>query len=184
MRGITGDRSRRRCRSRSRQADVEQLVVREAGPRSGERFGSASCLRACVAGSYYAVPVSGSNPSREVCMKVQAAICWEPRRPLEIDEIELDGPQGGRVPRAARGDGRVPHRRLHDERARPVGAVPGRAGPRGRGRGRGGRARRHVARRRRPRDPALHPRVPQLQVLPVAQDEPLRRDSSRRRGKG
>jgi S-(hydroxymethyl)glutathione dehydrogenase / alcohol dehydrogenase len=28
-------------------------------------------------------------------MKVQAAICWEPRRPLEIDEIDLDGPKDG-----------------------------------------------------------------------------------------
>ena len=28
-------------------------------------------------------------------MKVQAAICWEPRRPLEIDEIDLDGPRAG-----------------------------------------------------------------------------------------
>ncbi|HJW68834.1 MAG TPA: S-(hydroxymethyl)glutathione dehydrogenase/class III alcohol dehydrogenase [Candidatus Binatia bacterium] len=28
-------------------------------------------------------------------MKVQAAICWEPRRPLEIDEVELDGPKAG-----------------------------------------------------------------------------------------
>jgi S-(hydroxymethyl)glutathione dehydrogenase / alcohol dehydrogenase len=28
-------------------------------------------------------------------MKVQAAICWEPRRPLEIDEVDLDGPRAG-----------------------------------------------------------------------------------------
>ena len=26
-------------------------------------------------------------------MKVKAAICWEPRKPLEVDEIDLDGPQ-------------------------------------------------------------------------------------------
>ena len=28
-------------------------------------------------------------------MKVQAAICWEPRRPLEIDHVDLDGPRSG-----------------------------------------------------------------------------------------
>jgi len=28
-------------------------------------------------------------------MKVKAAICWEPRRPLEVDEIDLDGPRAG-----------------------------------------------------------------------------------------
>ena len=116
-------------------------------------------------------------------MKVQAAICWEPGRPLEIDEIELGGAEGRGVPGAPRGDGRVPHRRLHHERARPVGSVPGGAGPRGRGRGGGGRAGRHVARRRRPRDPALHPRVPQLQVLPVAPHESLRR-AARDAGQG
>ena len=28
-------------------------------------------------------------------MKVKAAICWEPRKPLEVDEIDLDGPKSG-----------------------------------------------------------------------------------------
>ncbi|HKA27894.1 MAG TPA: S-(hydroxymethyl)glutathione dehydrogenase/class III alcohol dehydrogenase [Candidatus Binatia bacterium] len=28
-------------------------------------------------------------------MKVQAAICWEPRRALEVDELDLDGPKTG-----------------------------------------------------------------------------------------
>jgi S-(hydroxymethyl)glutathione dehydrogenase/alcohol dehydrogenase len=28
-------------------------------------------------------------------MKVRAAICWEPKKPLEIDEIELGGPKAG-----------------------------------------------------------------------------------------
>ena len=28
-------------------------------------------------------------------MKVQAAICWEPGRPLEVDEVELAGPRAG-----------------------------------------------------------------------------------------
>jgi S-(hydroxymethyl)glutathione dehydrogenase/alcohol dehydrogenase len=28
-------------------------------------------------------------------MKVQAAICWEPKRPLEVDTIDLEGPKAG-----------------------------------------------------------------------------------------
>jgi S-(hydroxymethyl)glutathione dehydrogenase/alcohol dehydrogenase len=28
-------------------------------------------------------------------MKVKAAICWEPKRPLEVDVIDLDGPRAG-----------------------------------------------------------------------------------------
>ncbi len=28
-------------------------------------------------------------------MKARAAICWEPRRPLDVDEIEIDGPGAG-----------------------------------------------------------------------------------------
>jgi S-(hydroxymethyl)glutathione dehydrogenase/alcohol dehydrogenase len=28
-------------------------------------------------------------------MKVKAAICWEPKKPLEIDEVELGGPKAG-----------------------------------------------------------------------------------------
>ena len=30
-------------------------------------------------------------------MKVKAAICWEPNRPLEVDEVDLDGPKAGEV---------------------------------------------------------------------------------------
>src|SRR4051812_41711564 len=28
-------------------------------------------------------------------MKVRAAVCWEPQRPLEIEDVELDGPHAG-----------------------------------------------------------------------------------------
>ena len=28
-------------------------------------------------------------------MKIKAAICWEPQKPLEVDEIELQGPRAG-----------------------------------------------------------------------------------------
>ena len=28
-------------------------------------------------------------------MKILAAVCWEPRKPLEVTEIDLDGPKAG-----------------------------------------------------------------------------------------
>jgi len=28
-------------------------------------------------------------------MKVRAAVCWEPRRPLEVEDVELEGPKAG-----------------------------------------------------------------------------------------
>ena len=56
-------------------------------------------------GPYYAgYAVSGSNHPRRRRMKVQAAICWEPARPLEIDDDRSRRAEGGRVPRAARRD--------------------------------------------------------------------------------
>ena len=30
-------------------------------------------------------------------MRTRAAIAWEPNRPLEIEEIDLDGPKAGEV---------------------------------------------------------------------------------------
>jgi S-(hydroxymethyl)glutathione dehydrogenase / alcohol dehydrogenase len=39
--------------------------------------------------------LAGALKQREVFMKVQAAICWEPRQPLEIDHVDLDGPRSG-----------------------------------------------------------------------------------------
>ena len=74
-------------------------------------------------------------------MKVQAAICWEPGRPLEVDEIELAGPKAGEclVRLAATG---VCHTDAYTMSGRdPIGFVSGGAGPRGRGRGGGGRIR-------------------------------------------
>jgi len=30
-------------------------------------------------------------------MKIKAAVCWEPRKPLQVEEIELEGPKAGEV---------------------------------------------------------------------------------------
>ena len=46
-------------------------------------------------------------------MKVRAAICWEPKRPLEIDELDLDGPKAGECLVRLAATRRLSHRRLH-----------------------------------------------------------------------
>src|SRR5262249_29595562 len=72
-------------------------------------------------------------------MKVQAAICWEPRRALEVDEVDLDGPKTGEclVRLVASG---VCHTHAHTMSGRhPAGAFPAGPGPAGaRGGGGGG----------------------------------------------
>ena len=60
--------------------------------------------------------------------------------------------------------------------ADPEGLFPVIFGHEGAGVVRRGRPGRDVARAGRSRDPALHAGVPQLQVVPVAQDEPVHRD--------
>ena len=101
-------------------------------------------------------------------MKVQAAICWEPRRPLEIDEVDLDGPKAGEclVRLAATG---VCHTDAYTMSGRdPSGLFPSVLGHEGAGVVEEVGPGVDVARRRRSRDPALHPRVPQLRVLSLA----------------
>ena len=109
-------------------------------------------------------------------MKTRAAVAYAPGQPLVVEEVDLEGPQGGRGARRDQGDGRLPHRRVHALGRRSRGAVPGDLRPRGRGRRARGRAGRDVARARRSRDPAVHAGVPRLQVVPVAQDQPVHRD--------
>jgi S-(hydroxymethyl)glutathione dehydrogenase/alcohol dehydrogenase len=42
-----------------------------------------------------ALGVVTNDPDEGAVMKVHAAICWGPRQPLEIAEIDLDGPRSG-----------------------------------------------------------------------------------------
>jgi hypothetical protein len=104
------------------------------------------------------------------------------RRRLPGRRAPRDRDRGPRRAEGRRGAGRdprqrrVPHRRVHPLGRRPGGPVPGDLRARGRG-GRGGRgAGRHHAQEGRPRHPALHTRVPAVQVLPVAQDQPVHGD--------
>ena len=117
-------------------------------------------------------------------MKVKAAICWEPRPPLEIDEIDLDGPKAGEclVRLVATG---VCHTDAYTMSGRdPSGLFPAVLGHEGAGVVEEVGPGVDVARGRRPRDPALHPRVPQLQVLPVAARPTCAARSCATQGKG
>ena len=57
-------------------------------------------------------------------MKTRAAIAWEPNKPLEIEEIDLEGPKEGEVLVRIVTTSLVPHRCLHPVRRGPGGAVP------------------------------------------------------------
>jgi len=79
-----------------------------------------------------------------------------------------------RVPGQAGRHRRVSHRCLHTFGQGPRGSLSRGARPRGRGgRGRGRRGR-PLARGRRSRHPALHPRMQGVQILPLGQDESVR----------
>jgi hypothetical protein len=122
-------------------------------------------------------PAASAAVIDEVIVALEAALAPQLSGP---DADALLAPGLGRARR--RGAGRdqghrhLPHRRVHAVGRRPRGPLPGHPRPRGRGRrvdvGPGVTS----AEEGRPRDPALHARVPPVQVLPVAQDQPLHRD--------
>ena len=117
-------------------------------------------------------------------MKVQAAICWEPGRRSRSTRSTSTGPKAGEclVRLAATG---VCHTDAYTMSGRdPSGLFPAVLGHEGAGVVEEVGPGRHVARRRRPRDPALHPRVPQLQVLSVAARRTSAARSSTTQGKG
>ena len=117
-------------------------------------------------------------------MKVKAAVAWEAGKPLEIETIDLAGPREGEclVRLAATG---VCHTDAYTLSGRdPEGLFPVVLGHEGAGVveeiGPGVRG----ARAGRSRDPALHPRVPGVQVLPLGAHEPVRRSCAPRRARG
>ena len=109
-------------------------------------------------------------------MKVRAAVAHKAGAPLAIETVDLEGPRGGEVLVEIKATGDLPHRRVHALGRRSGGPVPGDPRPRGRGRRRRGRARRDDAEEGRSRHPALHAGMPAVQVVPVAQDQPLHGD--------
>ena len=95
-------------------------------------------------------------------MKTRAAVAFAPKQPLEIVELDLDGPKAGEVLVEIMATG-ICHTDaytldgLDSEGLFPVDPRPRRRG--GGARGRGGRHQREAG---RPRDPALHARMPRM----------------------
>ena len=110
-------------------------------------------------------------------MKTRAAIAYAAGKPLEIVDAGSRGPESRRGAGRGQGDRHLPHRRVHAARARdPEGSFPAILGHEGAGVVVEVGAGRHHVEEGRSRHPALYARVPAVQVLPVAQDQPLHRD--------
>ncbi|MGY3651080.1 Zn-dependent alcohol dehydrogenase [Bradyrhizobium sp. LM4.3] len=62
-------------------------------------------------------------------MKTRAAVAFEAKKPLEIVEVDLEGPKVGEVLVEIKADGHLPHRRLHARRLRQRRNLPVDPGP-------------------------------------------------------
>ena len=110
-------------------------------------------------------------------MKTRAAVAWEAGKPLSIEEVDLQGPKKGEVLVRLVATG-VCHTDAYTlSGADPEGAFPTILGHEGGGVVEEVGPEREEREGRRPRDPALHARVQEVQVLQVRQDEPVRGDS-------
>ncbi|ABA48488.1 hypothetical protein BURPS1710b_1024 [Burkholderia pseudomallei 1710b] len=138
-------------------------------------------------------PISGPRPPCRPRMRIHLTALHPVTFPENTHEDESrDRLEGGRTADDRRGRSRrtarrrgpdrseghrhLPHRLLHPLGRRPRGHLPGDPRARGRGRRRRRRAGRRHAEEGRSRDSALHARMPRVQVLPVAQDEPVPED--------
>ena len=106
-------------------------------------------------------------------MKTKAAVAWRAGAPLTIEEVDLQGPREGEVLIELKATG-ICHTDYYTlSGADPEGLFPAILGPRRRGhRGRCGPGRENPE-KGRPRDSAVHAGMPPVQILPVAQDQPV-----------
>ena len=106
-------------------------------------------------------------------MRTRAAVAVEAGKPLEIMEVNLDGPKAGEVLVEIKATGICHTDEFTLSGADPEGLFPAILGHEGAGVvlevGEGVTS----AEARRPRDPALHARMPRMRVLPQPQDQPL-----------
>jgi len=108
-------------------------------------------------------------------MKTRAAVAVEKAKPLEIMEVDLDGPKAGEVMVEIKATGICHTDEFTLSGADPRRIVPRDSGARGRRRRGRGRAGRHLGEERRPRHSALHAGMPAMPVLSLAQDQSLHR---------
>ena len=109
-------------------------------------------------------------------MKTRAAIAWAAGKPLEIVDVDLDGPKAGEVLVEIKATGICHTDEFTRSGADPEGLFPAIFGHEGAGIVVDVGPGRHVAEEGRSRHSALHARMPPVQVLPVAQDQSLHRD--------
>ena len=114
-------------------------------------------------------------------MRTRAAVALQAGKPLEIMDVNLDGPRAGEVLVEIRATGICHTDDFTLSGADPEGLFPAILGHEGAGVvlevGEGVTS----LKARRSRDPALHRRVPGMRILPAPQDEPLARRCARRR---
>ena len=106
----------------------------------------------------------GNHIARRPHEDHSAAVVYEAGKPIEIEELELDGPQGRRGAHPLHPRRAVPLRRARRAR-RPGGPAADGARPRGRGHHRGGRPGRDPGQGRRPRGLLVHPELRHLSLL-------------------
>ena len=106
-------------------------------------------------------------------MKTRAAVAFEKAKPLEIVDVDLEGPKAGEVLVEIKATGICHTDEFTLSGADPEGLFPAILGHEGAGIvvdiGPG----RHQREEGRPRHPALHARMPPVPVMPVAQDQPV-----------
>ena len=92
---------------------IEKRYDRVQRTRRGDRL--ARCAQRQCARRRAGCAGSSTGEAR---MKTRAAVAFEAKKPLEIVEVDLEGPKAGRSAGRDHGDGHLPHRRLHARRVR------------------------------------------------------------------
>jgi S-(hydroxymethyl)glutathione dehydrogenase/alcohol dehydrogenase len=109
-------------------------------------------------------------------MKTRAAVAFEAKKPLEIVELDLEGPKAGEVLVEIMATG-ICHTDAYTlDGFDSEGIFPSVLGHEGAGDGARGGCGRDFGQARRPCHPALHPRMPPVQKLPFGQDQFVHRD--------
>ena len=109
-------------------------------------------------------------------MKTRAAVAFEAKKPLEIVELDLEGPKAGEVLVEIKATG-ICHTDAYTlDGFDSEGIFPSILGHEGAGIVREVGAGRHLGQARRPCDPALHAGMPAVQKLPQPEDQSVHRD--------
>ena len=153
-----------------------RVDLRQAG--AARRHPGQACRRGTAGACLGRKPrrIADARHAKETPMKTRAAVAVAAGKPLEIMEVELDGPREGEVLVEIKATGICHTDEFTLSGADPEGLFPAILGHEGAGVvvevGPGVTSRQEG----RSRHPALHAGVPPVPVLPVAQDQPLHRD--------